>query len=274
MKSALAKAADDCVAETGQPPPADWRMVRASLKARAPQLADVVGSRSIAEVVSETELRDQERKLRGIPDLLLLGDEVILLDLKTQQFDGDELPEAVQFQLNIYSHLVNVQYGSRPDRVEVFSLHRGRIPVAVTQESINNTLAEVDAGRACDQTDAHPEPDLCRYCDRRLICEPHWQALQGWLDPDALEGEIIDIEVATNGQAALRVQLADGATWVNRIPASELKGSQPGQRVRLVRLRKPRPTDDGQFDGWGWQRVSALQLQPPGYMRTSQRLPA
>ena len=143
----LAAAADSCAAEVPGGPPSGWNIVKYRLVARGPSLVDLIGERSPDDVLSEHVMHDHDLRLRGQLDLLLLGGEIVVVDLKTQTLIEDELPEWVQFQLNVYAHLVEKNYGSLPAHAEVFSLNRGRIEVSITQESLDGALDALAAAR-------------------------------------------------------------------------------------------------------------------------------
>ena len=92
-------------------------MSRARLIARGMSLVDLIGDRPPEQVLSEIELRDEDLRLRGQLDLLLLGDEIVVVDLKTQTLLDEGLPEWVKFQLTVYAHLIQKAYGDAARRV-------------------------------------------------------------------------------------------------------------------------------------------------------------
>lgn len=255
---ALSNTADECVADLRDGPPSGWALTHARLIARGPMLVDLIGPRTSEQIHSEVELWDPRLRLRGKPDLVLLGDEVVVLDFKTQTFRESDLPEWVKFQLAIYAHLIEDTFGTRPDRAGVFSLSRGQIPVSITDAEIEAALAAVSSARQVGPDIAHPSLEVCRYCLRRFECEPHWQAVATWPEPDCIEGAIDRVEVAANGVAAVRVTTATGASWVTRVPAHLVTGVA-GQSIRFVRIRSIRTENGDAPDGWIFSRGSALQ---------------
>lgn len=264
----LADAADACLADLGAAAPPGWTLVRARLLARGAALAELLGRRRLEDIASEVELTDAVIKLRGTPDLVLLGSESILLDLKTQTIRGN-VPEWVAFQLNLYAHLVSAAYGRRPDSVEIFSLNRGRVPVEITEQSIQTALAGLEAARASTGGEARPGPDVCFFCNRRFSCQAHWDVAVAWHDSDCVEGVIKRFEVAASGFAAVLVDGSAGETWVSGIPEQKISAGKTGDRIRLVRLRRAVAAAEGQDNGWRWRNVSDLQLvsaeaQEPG----------
>ncbi len=254
--AALEMAADACVAKLSHGQPPGWRVSRARLVARATSLVHLIGDRKPAQVLPEIELTDEELKLRGQLDLLLLGDEIVVVDLKTQTLSEEELPEWVAFQLAVYAHLVRKSYGRLPTRSEVFSLNRGRIDLSLTEESIRSALDRLAEARSVDTSLAYPSPETCSFCARRLICEPHWDAAPTWSDTDVVRGVLVRVEMAASGVAAMLLDTSKGPAWASGIPANLVNGI-PGQQVRLVRMHGRRATAHD-VPEWRWTRVSAI----------------
>lgn len=254
-KAALAEAADACAAELPGGPPSSWRVSRARLVARGMSLVDLIGHRAPAQVLSEVELQDEDLCLRGQLDLLLLGDEIVVVDLKTQTLLDEGLPEWVQFQLRLYAHLIEKTYGALPARAEVFSLNRGRIEVPITEESLQAALGALASARAADPSLANPSPEVCLFCDRRLECEPHWGVAMSWQDTDAVAGVVVRVEEAATGVSAVLLETLAGRAWASGIP-SDLIAATPGQQVRLVRMQHVGMNAD-LVALWRWRRLSA-----------------
>jgi len=255
-KAALAEAADACATELTGGLPASWRVSRARLVARGLSLVDLIGDRTPDQVHSEIELEDEDLRLRGRLDLLLLGDQIVVVDLKTQTLLEEGVPEGVAFQLAVYAHLIQRNYGTLPTRTEVFSLNRGRIVVPLTDESLRSALEALEKARAADSSIATPSSATCLFCDHRLSCEPHWDVAPGWPETDAVEGEIIRVESAATGVSAVHLDTFAGPVWVSGIPSVLVSGA-PGERLRLVRIHGGR-TGAGDLPEWRWTRRSAL----------------
>jgi hypothetical protein len=255
-KEELAEAADACASELRGEAPASWGVSRARLIARSLSLINLIGDRTPDQVLSEVELKDEDLRLRGQLDLLLLSDEIVVIDLKTQTLREDALPEWVTFQLTLYAHLVSKVYGKLPTRSEVFSLNRGRIVVPITDESLRSALELLATARAADSSLALPRREPCFFCDRRLNCEPHWDVATSWLDTDAVQGEIVRLEIAAKGVVAMLLDTSVGPAWATDIPASLVVGI-PGQRVRLVRMHGRGATANGAGE-WKWRPSSAI----------------
>lgn len=257
-RSRLADAISAALADFGGESPVGWPTTRARLLSRSRELAErlVVGE----YVRSEEELRDPVRALRGTPDIVVLSTvEAAVIDLKTQTFKEESLTASIVFQLTIYAHLVEQAYGVLPSQVEVFSLNRGRMHVAVTPATVANALATVEQARKADISVANPSPETCRYCRRRIDCQPQWDAAPFWPSRDCIEGTIERIERAANGAAAILVRSPGGLQWVGGIPG-ELVSASVGTSIRLVRLyRSDLAGDSG---GFKWSPQSALALNP------------
>lgn len=257
--SALVGSINIALAATGTDPPPDWPVTRARLLIRAAELASLLVGYPHRQVICETELRDPAWKIRGTPDIVLVGDTVAVIDLKTQTLKKSELPPWEQFQLAIYAHLVKQTYGALPKTVEVFSLNRGRIPVVVTPELIADALSKVQQARKASPAEAHPGLETCRFCRRRMECQPHWNAAKGWPDSDCVEGEIKRLEKAANGHIALLLKTPGGPAWVSGIPV-KLMSVTTGARIRFVRLRTA-TSSHYPVAAWKWGTSSALAVR-------------
>lgn len=257
-RSALADAADCCVRTAAVAPPGDWRVTRARLLARTPSILDLVSDRPPEHVLSEIELRDEQLRLRGELDLLLMGTEVAVVDLKTQTLKGRRLPRQVEFQLLTYAHLVRATHGRLPSQVKVLSLNRGLIDIPVTLGRIDRLLETLAAVRRADPHATNPDPETCRFCPRRLRCEDHWQAAAEWPGADAVRGRAIRVENAASGVSAVLLETPAGNAWVGGIPADIAPAA--GERdVRVVRVRGGVVREDG-LPQWQWLPRSAIYL--------------
>lgn len=252
----LSDAISAALAESSGEPVGEWTTTRARLLARASQLADRL--RAGDQVISEDELRDTSRALRGTPDIVVMGQgEAVVIDLKTPTAKEDSLPPWIDFQLTIYAHLVEQEYGVLPRQAEVFRLNRGLMPLAVSPTSVAVALETVERARKADRSVATAAPETCRYCPRRLDCQAHWDAAAFWPGNDCVEGPIEQIERAANGLTALLLRSANGPRWVSGIP-TELATANVGEHLRLVRLQRSEMAND--LVGFKWSRYSALSV--------------
>ncbi|MCV7155019.1 PD-(D/E)XK nuclease family protein [Mycobacterium pyrenivorans] len=257
VRGRLSDAINTVLAETGgRPVVGEWTSTRARLLARASQLAERLhqGSR----VISEEELRDPRRALLGTPDIVVIGqDGAIVIDLKTPTARDASIPPWIDFQLTIYAHLVQHEYGVLPRRAEVFRLNKGLMPIGVSQSSVAAALDLVEYARQADRSVATPSLETCRYCRRRIDCESHWDAAPAWTSSDCAEGAIERIERAANGVTAILLRSEVGTHWVSGVP-TELVTASIGDHLRLVRLQRSKSTVD--LVGFKWSRVSALSV--------------
>lgn len=240
---------------------AGWTLTHARLLSRAAALAELLNADLNAQILCERELKDSALRLRGTPDVVVLGEgSTAIFDLKTQTLHDESLPPWVAFQLTIYAHLVEAEYGRFPSKVEVFSLNRGRLPLKVSRRSVAAALDAIANARAADPSVAYPAPETCRYCRRRLECGPHWDAASAWPQADCVQGTIERIELAANGVAAVQVRSETELAWVTGIPVGIVGGSVGGQ-VRLVRLYRVTASDAAPT-GFRWSASSALTWAP------------
>jgi hypothetical protein len=258
VRGRLSDAINTVLAETGvRPIVGEWTTTRARLLARASQLAERL--RQGSRVISEEELRDPRRALLGTPDIVVIGqDGAIVIDLKTPTARDESIPPRIGFQLTIYAHLVQQKYGVLPRQAEVFRLNKGLMPMAISPSLVAVALETVERARDADRSVATAAPETCRYCRRRIDCEPHWDASALWPSTDCLEGAIERIEQAANGVTALLVRSANGPHWVSGVP-TELPTGNIGEHLRLVRIQRTKTADDRvEFK---WSRYSALSSQ-------------
>lgn len=113
-----------------------------------------------------------------------------------------------------------------PQHVIVFSLQRGPAEIEVPPSAIAALLDQIRTAQNAECTIARLHADTCRFCPKRMTCDPHWDAAPTWERSDAIEGTILDIEHSSSGAVALLI----GSRWLTGIPASKLPDSaMPGQ---------------------------------------------
>jgi len=253
-KTSLSRSLDAALAAAGGVAPPSWTYVRSRLRARALELVAAIGGGLAGVVVPEKRLTDLELGIEGTPDIVVVGDAITLIDLKTEELDGSDLSPWVLFQLRIYAHLIQESYGSLPSRVEVFSANRGRLPVPMSPADVQSALTALAASRRAHSSLAMPAPETCRFCQRRLVCLPHWDAVSRWPQRDCVEGRLQSTERADNGLMAARLKTTSDFVLVSEIPAVRL--SAPiGSWLRFVRVN-PRRADDAMSGNWRWGRLS------------------
>ncbi|UJP40261.1 CRISPR-associated protein Cas4 [Cellulomonas palmilytica] len=215
----------------------DGRLTRGRLGAREQQLRSLLLSAGPNPLVScETPVRDDMRRLWGIPDLVARGTATLVIDLKTGTRATAPLPDRVRDQLLMYAHLVSVEDGKFPARAVVFSLIKGTIEISLGAADFDRLLAGIDAARA-SQPKARPSPDACRSCARRLTCGPHWDAVHLWDEPDGLEGEILRVAAAENGAVSVQLLTTGGPAWLTHLEPKMLgRDVAVGRHARAVRV--------------------------------------
>jgi hypothetical protein len=209
-------------------------VTRARLKSRGSELAEILAAAG-SGVRSELLLKDSEHHLFGILDVAAPGTGGLIIDLKSGQDASAEASPAIKHQMTFYAHLFHSAYGVLPEHVVVFSLQRGPAEIEVTSSSIAALLAGIRNAQTLDRTTAQPDADTCRFCPKRMSCEPQWEAIGSWDRPDALQGPVGRIEYSSSGATAL---LIDGQ-WLTGIPVKALPpGAAPGQFARAIRVRR------------------------------------
>lgn len=231
-------------------------VTRARLKARGKELAEILGRASHRwGILSELMLVDKDEYLFGIVDLVAPGSGGLIIDLKTGRDASVPSSPAIAHQMRFYAHLFQATYGSPPQSAIVFSLQSGPVEIRVTTSEVTELLGGIRAARLIAGNIPRPDPVVCRFCPKRMICEPHWEVVSTWDRADAIEGEIVSIEQSTSGSVALRLESA----WLTGIPSSTLpEGAAPGQFVRAVRIRRR----DGAPADWCATSSTRLAIVP------------
>ncbi|MEW2014368.1 MULTISPECIES: hypothetical protein [Microbacterium] len=154
------------------------------------------------------------------------------------------LDEAVRIQLLMYAHLFRAKYGKLPTTVAAFSLIRGAVPIEFSVEEVDELIERVHEVRAMKDAVASPDEVGCRYCSRRLRCDPHWVAAKEWPKPDCVEGRLTKIERAAAGMIALRVETPTTTEWVTNLDAHQATNLPAiGEHLRVVRISQRRHTE-------------------------------
>jgi hypothetical protein len=215
----------------------DGVITRARLRRRGPELSRLLSEAGPSSIDTEHALFDESRSIWGVPDITTHGGEGTIIDLKTGRDATRELPVRIVDQLLIYAHLFREFYGSLPSRLVVFSLLHGAIRVDVNEQSLAGVLDRVDRARRSGHGVAIPGPEVCRFCPRRFSCEPHWQMVDAWPRPDAVQGLVTKLETAQSGVTAMQIETLTGSAWVTHIPATSLPFEIAlGVRARIVRI--------------------------------------
>jgi hypothetical protein len=229
-------------------------VIRARLQTRGQTLSEILASAG-SRPQSEVLLRDDDRCLFGILDIVSPEAGGLIIDLKTGRNASAALSPAIYHQMTFYAHLFQANFGVFPERVLVFSLQRGLVEIPVISSGIAPFLSKIHAAQLSDRITAYPHADVCRYCPKRVRCEPHWDAISAWDDADAIEGEVAAIEHSSSGTAAVQI----GGQWLTGISATLLPSNlAPGQFARAVRVRRRRGNASGDWSASSSSRLHVL----------------
>lgn len=211
---------------------ADSVMTRSRLRSRGAELAALLRSAGgIAR--SEVFMRDSAQLLYGQIDLAVDAEQGgAVVDLKT---GADSHSEGVRTQLLVYAHLFRQEVGHLPGALVAFSLRRGAVHIDFSEGEVEDVLERVQAARKHPSL-ALPDPAGCRFCRRRLRCDPHWEAASGWEDADCVEGVITKTEAAATGLIAVRVDTIHGQQWITGFASSAGEVLNPGDPVRFTEV--------------------------------------
>lgn len=172
-------------------------LTRSRVVRRAIELVDILRPFG-PHLRSEVVLHDPKVGLFGILDLVSPSGSGLIVDLKTG-FDGLQDTDALEFQLAIYSHLFRVRFGHLPGNITVFSFLSGSRSVAIDHRQVQRVLERFSHASKSDSSIARPDPALCKFCCKRLICSTYWESSARWSLRDSLEGVVEKVEVSSSG---------------------------------------------------------------------------
>ena len=174
-------------------------------------------SSSRARTTTERTLRSDRSPLFGRPDRVVVkGDSVEIIDLKTSQAAEDGMPDRAKRQLIMYAALWEEVTGVLPNKLTVEAIDGSRTSITVTQKEVESqreaAMADFNAfNQAAVEPStllgkANPSPDACRFCDYKALCGPFFDALSDeW---DWYLGEFLGTVNEIHGKGNIRtVQL-------------------------------------------------------------------
>lgn len=214
----------------------DSVLTRSRLRRRGAELARLLKA-SGSRVFSETVLTDGPRRLYGQLDVVVSGaGDGAVIDLKTGDSGTSAISDDVRTQLLIYAHLFREKHGHLPGKLLAFSLRYGALQTEFSQSDIDALLTRIENARDTQPRLAVPDPTGCRFCRRRLGCEPHWEAADMWEDPDCMEGRIVKVERSRAGLTAVRVATSRGEEWVSGLIGVGDGIIGPGSAFRVTEI--------------------------------------
>ena len=194
-----------------------------------------------------------DASIKGTPDLVILGESPTVVDYKTVLVvDEDSVRPGYERQLRIYAWLASQNYDCEIREAALFSLREGMVPVDVSVELIEQTIAEAHRAReAFDERTpgpqpAQPEATVCGWCDHACVCDESWDALDagrieaiGW--GEAIRSTVSgDLVQAASGVAAVPVSIdqgtVTGGALVVDVPQSRTSSLSIGTRTAFVGL--------------------------------------
>lgn len=150
----------------------------------------------------EKEFVDEELQLKGIPDRVITQqDGFYVFDIKTGH-SISEISTPYRRQLLLYAHLVAQNTGLKPLAMAIIRAGGETIWENISSQDIQNCLDEVktttEAFVNTKSEDilstASPSPDVCRFCDYKVVCKAYWEDLNpSWEDYRGVVGEIIEV---------------------------------------------------------------------------------
>jgi len=150
----------------------------------------------------ERLIRDQENKLEGKPDrVIVTGSGFYVLDLKTG-YSLDSISDNHRRQLLIYAHLVSTTTNEPLLGIGVVTasgetiwadedLEDASLLLNEVRSDVSDFKAKVDDSNFEDL--ANPSPDNCRYCPFRGVCRSYWNDVSPeWLDQRGVMGKVVN----------------------------------------------------------------------------------
>jgi len=227
-------------------------MTRSRLRSRGAELAALLPSSS-GSARSEVFLRDSAHLLYGQADIVVdREDGGVVIDLKT---GTDSQTQSVRTQLLVYAHLFRQEADHFPATLVAFSLRHGAVHINISERDIDGLLERLQVARSQPSL-ALPDPAGCKFCRRRLRCEPHWKAASAWEDPDCVEGVISRMEAAATGLVAIHVDTIEGPQWVTGLASSAGGGLKPGDAVRFTEV-----VGQGELLAKEWRATRSTRMQ-------------
>lgn len=248
----------------------EGRLTESRLKHRADELVALLRSYgSGVHLDCEVDLRDDGRRLRGTPDIVLRSPSgVAVIDIKSgADASSEKLPEHIEHQLLFYAHLVHNSSGCRPQDLWVFSLRAGARRVPAAQVNVEELIERLEAARTAwlvGERNARPEPGTCRFCRRRTACQPQWDEVASWERPDAIEGTVLRSSASSNGRSAILLRCEEQDVWLTQLPTEVLQPAllTPGGRLRVVRVLAPRRAIEGRTPEWRATELTEISAAP------------
>jgi len=148
----------------------------------------------------EVFLESDELGLVGRADKIeYLGDDVRIVDLKTAENPGGEIPLAYQYQLVLYAAMWHEMYGKLPSSVAIEWQDGSRSYRQIDPKEVDEVVTQLRIARADLTSTSIPSgaasEDTCRYCSYRALC-PDFQNVDrsSWVRQSPfIVGQIEDI---------------------------------------------------------------------------------
>jgi hypothetical protein len=200
----------------------------------------------------EQELTGRRAKVRGVADLVIRGAKHAVFDYKT----GAGIDRATGYlrdryrrQLLLYSAMEAEQFGTWPESASMISLTGTHVDIGIdppdASSEMDRALEALDAyNRLVPGTQpANPAPEVCGYCPFAARCPAYWDAADRLEGLDSVEGELVQVNIATMGSILVTISpsggtVRDDPTIVRGLEASDITPEElvPGTAIRIVGL--------------------------------------
>jgi len=195
----------------------------------------------------EVELRAMQLRLTGRADLVCVSDdEVTIMDYKTGQPDPSHID-----QLRVYALLwkhdteLNPTGRAATKLVIVYTTHDeaydapSETELADLREALIRRMHLAEAELAVRPPPARPDPESCRHCTVKHMCEEYWSALPLNQDPSTDDGEMLFLDCEgvvsqRNGPRSFVLDVSRMGTEILLRTPTEAPPFTLGDRVRLM----------------------------------------
>lgn len=198
----------------------------------------------------ERKLFDRELRLMGIPDLVRMdGENLIIVDHKSG-LNQTHPTESQRRQLMFYAWLVYVNYGVLPKRGEVLTTQNTPYAIEINESDVRKVvdlaietqaLMESESETDLNVLEASPSESNCSWCSFKVVCPAFIdESKQDWNTSRVLVGQVVKSEKIAN-RYTLEIQVESPEWMSGPITIVNLSIAQTplvGSRISLSNFRE------------------------------------
>ncbi len=198
----------------------------------------------------ERKLFDRGLGLVGIPDLVRMdGEDLIVVDHKSG-LNQAHPTESQRRQLMFYAWLVYVNYGVFPKRVEILTTQNAPYAIEVNESDVRKVvdlaietrrLMESDSEAKLNVLEASPSESNCSWCSFKVVCPAFIdECKQEWNTNRVLVGQVVRLENISN-KYTLEIDVESPEWMSSPMTIVNLSTARPprlGERISLSNFRE------------------------------------